>query len=102
MKMDSWKRNTHMSYYYRATGGFLGITLLWIHPVHQNLCSTQWPRVGNNIDYRENGFVYLLRIPRTAPFVLVFCFAGNVQTRSAAGKPITMRENVFVSLLILV
>ena len=44
----------------------------------------------------------LLRIPRTAPFVLVFCFAGNVQSRSAAGKPITMRENLFVSLLILV
>ena len=44
----------------------------------------------------------LLKIPRTAPFVLVFCFAGNVKSRSAAGKPTTMRENLFVSLLILV
>ena len=51
--------------------------------------------------YRDLSGV-LLRIPRTTPFVLVFCFAGNVKSRSAAGKPITMRENLFVSLLILV
>ena len=30
-----------------------------IHPILQNLnlCTTQWPRVGNNIDYRDNRFV---------------------------------------------
>ena len=36
------------------TGGFLEATLLWIHPIHQNLCRTQWPRVDNNIDSRDN------------------------------------------------
>ena len=45
---------------------------------------------------------FLLRIPRTAPFVLVFCFAGNVQSRSTAEELITMRENLFISLLTLV
>ena len=39
-------------------GGFLEVTLVWIHPIHQNLCRTQWPRVGNDIDSRDNGFVY--------------------------------------------
>ena len=28
------------------------------HPIHQNLCRTQWPRVGNNIYSRDNRFVY--------------------------------------------
>ena len=36
----------------------LEVTLLWIHPIHKNLCRTQWPRVDNNIDYRDNRFVY--------------------------------------------
>ena len=44
----------------------------------------------------------LLRIPKTAPFVLVYCFAGNAQSRSTAEELITMRENLFVSLFILV
>ena len=38
--------------------GFLEVTLVWIHPIHRNLCKTQWPRVGNNIDSRDNMFVY--------------------------------------------
>ena len=58
--------------------------------------------MGDSLDFLGKDLYMLLRIPRTAPFVLVFCFAGNVQSRSAAGKPITMRENLFVSLLILV
>ena len=39
-------------------------------------------------------FTVLLRIPRTAPFVLVFCFACNIQSRSTTGKPITMRKSL--------
>ena len=39
-------------------GGFFEVTLLWIHPIHQNLCKTQWSRVGENIDFRDNKFVY--------------------------------------------
>ena len=42
----------------RDTGGFLEVTLVWIHPIHQNLCRAQWPRVGNNIDSRDNRLVY--------------------------------------------
>ena len=38
----------------RDIGRFLEVTLMWIHPMHQNLYRTQWPRVGNNIDYRDN------------------------------------------------
>ena len=57
-KMDSCtsyknKPNTHMLYDCRDIGGFLEVTLLWIHPIHQNLCRTQWPRVGSNIDSRD-------------------------------------------------
>ena len=47
-----------MLYDCRDIGGYLEIPFLWIHPIHQNLCRTQWPRVGNNIDYRDNRFVY--------------------------------------------
>ena len=36
------------------------------------------------------------------PFLLTLCFAGNVHSRSTAKEPITMRWNLFVSLLILV
>ena len=42
--------------------GFLDVTLLLrIRPIYQNLqnmCRTQWARVGNNIDYRYTRFVY--------------------------------------------
>ena len=34
-------------------GGFSEVTLLSIHPIDQNLYRLQWPRVGNNIDYRD-------------------------------------------------
>ena len=44
----------------------------------------------------------LLRIPRTAPFVQAFCYADKVQRKSTAKEPIAMRENLFVSLLILI
>ena len=59
LKMDSCtlqrnKRDTHMLYDCRDIGGFLEVTLVWIHPIHQNLYRTQWPRVGNNIDFRDN------------------------------------------------
>ena len=47
-----------MFYDCRGIGGFLEVTSVWIHPIHQNLCRTQWPRVGNNIDSRDNRFVY--------------------------------------------
>ena len=39
-----------MLYDCRDIGGFLEVTLVWIHPIHQILCRTQWSRVGNNID----------------------------------------------------
>ena len=39
-----------MLYDGRDIGGFLEVTLVWIHHIHQNLRRTQWPRVGNNID----------------------------------------------------
>ena len=69
-KMDSCiskrnKRNTHVLYDCRDIGGFLEVTLVWIHPIHQNIYRTQWPRVGNNIDSRDNGFVYgYVSLPR--------------------------------------
>ena len=44
----------------------------------------------------------LLRISRTAPFVLVYWFAGDVQGRSIAKELITMREKLLISLIILV
>ena len=47
-----------MLYDCRDIGGFLEVTSLWIHPIHQNLCRTQWPRVHNNIDCSHNRFVY--------------------------------------------
>ena len=47
-----------MLYDWRDIAGFLGVALLWIRPIHQNLCGTQWPRVGNNVDHRDNRFVY--------------------------------------------
>ena len=52
------KQNTHMLYDYRDIGGFLEVTLMWIHPIHQHLYRTQWPRVGKSIDSRDDGFVY--------------------------------------------
>ena len=62
-KMDSCtskrnKQNTAIMCDCREIGGFLEVTLVWIHPIHQNPCRTQWPRVGNNIDSRDNRFVY--------------------------------------------
>ena len=53
LKMDS-----HVSYDCRDIGRFLEVTLEWIHPIHQNLCRTGWQRVGNNVDSRNNRFVY--------------------------------------------
>ena len=47
-----------MSYDCRDIGGFLEVTLVWIHSIHKNLCRTQWSPVGNNIDFRDNRFVY--------------------------------------------
>ena len=52
LKMDSctskrYKRNTHMFYDSRDIDGCLEATLVWIHPIHHNLCRTPWPRVGN-------------------------------------------------------
>ena len=63
LKIDSCtskrnRRNTHTLYDCRDIGGFLEATLVWIHPIHQNLCRTQWPRVGKNADSRDNRFVY--------------------------------------------
>ena len=60
LKIDSCtsqrnKRNTHDC---RDIGGFLEVILVWIHPIHKNLCRTQWPRVGNNMDSRDNSFIY--------------------------------------------
>ena len=52
------KRNTHMLYDCRDISGVLEEALVWIHLIHQNLCRTQWLRVGNNIDSRDNRFVY--------------------------------------------
>ena len=46
-----------MLYNSRDIGGFLEVTLLQIHQIHQNLNTTQWPREGNNIDDRDNWFV---------------------------------------------
>ena len=48
------KRNTHMLYNCKDIDGFLEVTSLWVHAIHQNLCRTQWPCVGNNIDSRDN------------------------------------------------
>ena len=50
--------NTHTLYDCRDIGGFLQVTILWIHTIHQNLHRAQWAGVGNNIDYRDNRFVY--------------------------------------------
>ena len=47
-----------MLYDCRDTGGFLEVTFVWIHSIHQNVYRTQRPRVGNNIDSRDNKFVY--------------------------------------------
>ena len=63
LKMDSWtskrnKRKILMLYDCRDIGGFLETTLVWIHHIHHSLYRTQWPRVGNNKDPRDNRFVY--------------------------------------------
>ena len=55
------KRNTQVLHDCKDIGGFLKVALVWIHPIHQNLCRTQLPRVGNNIDSRDNRFNYCLR-----------------------------------------
>ena len=47
-----------MLYDCRDIGGFLEASLVWIHPIHQNLYRTQWSRVGNNVDSRDSRFVY--------------------------------------------
>ena len=52
LKMDSCtsyrnKRDTHMLYDCRDIGGFfIEVTLLWIHPIRQNLCRTQLATYG--------------------------------------------------------
>ena len=53
------KQNIHMLYDGKDIGRFLEVTLVWIHPIHQNLYRTQWPYVGNNIDFRDSRFVYV-------------------------------------------
>ena len=59
LKMDAWSaRDTHMLYYCEDIGGVLRVTLSWIHPIHLNMCWTQWEFVGNNRDYGGNRFVY--------------------------------------------
>ena len=47
-----------MLYDCKDIDGFLEVSLVWIHPIYQNLYRTQWPRVGNDIDSRDNWFVY--------------------------------------------
>ena len=56
----SWrnKQSIHMLYDCRDIGWLLEVAFVWIHPIHQNLCRTQWPRVSNNIDSRDSRFVY--------------------------------------------
>ena len=51
------QQNTQMLYNCRGNGVFLEVTLEWIHSIHQNLCTTHWTLVGNNIDSRDNMFV---------------------------------------------
>ena len=63
LKMDSStslrnKQTTHTLYHCRGIGIFLGVTLLWIHSIRQNLSRTQWAQVGNNIDYGDSKLVY--------------------------------------------
>ena len=55
LKMDSC---THMLWDCRDIGGFLEVPLVWIHPIHQNLCRRQWPKVGNNTYPRDTMFTY--------------------------------------------
>ena len=43
--------------------------------MHQNLYRTQWPRVGNNVDYRDKRFVYGYVTPFSAIFLLLKCRA---------------------------
>ena len=49
-----------MLYDCRDIGGFLEVTLLWIHPIHKYLYRTQWPRVDNNMDSKDNMCLRLL------------------------------------------
>ena len=61
LKMDSKFRESYETlilYDCRDIGGFLEVTFLWIYPIYKNLCRLQWLRVGINIDYRDNSFVY--------------------------------------------
>ena len=63
LKMDSCtlkrnKRNTRMLYDCRDIGRLLDVTLLWIQPHPPKSVQNTWPRVGNNIDSRDNRFVY--------------------------------------------
>ena len=54
-----FKQNQTTSFLNRTTH-FISplVTLVGMHPIHQILCRTQWPRVGNNIDSRDSRFVY--------------------------------------------
>ena len=54
-----------MLYDCRDFGGFLEVTLLWIHPNHQNLCRIQLACVGNNTYDTNNRSIYSV--------VLSFC-----------------------------
>ena len=63
LKIDSCtskrnKQKTLTLYDCRDIGGFLEATLVWIHSIHNDLYGTQWPRVGNNVNPRDNRFVY--------------------------------------------
>ena len=74
----------------RDIGGFLEVAFFWIHPIHQNLCRTQWPRVGDNIYYRNNRFVYgyvtltplkvILRENFIITNILIFSFIMKLST----------------------
>ena len=46
-------KHSHTLHDCREMGGSVDVTLLWIHPIHQNLCRIQWPRVGNNIEMKS-------------------------------------------------
>ena len=82
LKMDSYtsrrnKQNTHMLYDCRDIDGFVEVTLMWIHPIHQNLCRAKWPRVGNNIDSGDSRFVsgyVTLPLQFSAAFIFLHLF----------------------------
>ena len=87
LKIDSCtskrnKQTTHTVYmsYDCNIGGFLEATLVWIHSILQNLCRTQsqWPRVANNIDPRDNMFVYSFVTLPLKVWVLSSCMKKHI------------------------